>query len=190
MGIPRSRNHQELPRALHTPAFVTTGEPTGRRTAMADMSALKNAKRLLNKDPRFAHRKLSTVNPTRATEKKKRDLVRGVSEITAMIEKLKIEQSMLRKEIKADADGIEEYSGARGLIERTIEDCEARLKKNRATIKMFGEAIGPLETQYVELQKDSKVRFEDAKKFYEKAIQMLIDKFDYNPAFKRPGDQL
>ena len=93
-------------------------------------------------------------------------------------------------EIKADKDGIEEYSGARGLLERRVADCEARLKKNHATIAMYGECIGPLEQQYEGLLNDATTRFEDAKKFYDKAIQMLIDKFDYNPAFKRPGDQL
>jgi len=93
-------------------------------------------------------------------------------------------------EIKADADGIEEYSGGRGLLERRITDCEVRLKKNHATIAMYGESIGPLEEQYVGLLTDATTRFEDAKRFYDKAIQMLIDKFDYNPAFKRPGDQL
>merc|ERR1711865_107372 len=107
-----------------------------------------------------------------------------------MIEKLKIEHTRLKKEIAADKDGIDDYEGAKGLLLRKVEDCEASLTKNRATIKMFGESIGPLESQYVNLQKDSKIRFEDAKRFYDKAIQMLIEKFDYNPAFKRPGDQL
>ena len=97
---------------------------------------------------------------------------------------------LLVSEIKADEDGIDELRGSRGLIERKIEDCEVRLKKNRATIEMYSECIGPLEAQYDGLLTDATTRFEDAKKFYDKAIQMLIDKFDYNPAFKRPGDQL
>merc|ERR1712094_48603 len=157
--------------------------------SMAD-STLKAAQKLLGKDPRFAHRKLSTTCPRQVTMPKQRKLQRGVSEIAGIIENLKMEYSRLKKEIAADQDGIDDYSGAKGLLVRKVEDCEARLKKNRKTIKMFGDSIGPLEAQYVNLQKDSKVRFEDAKKFYEKAIQMLIDKFDYNPAFKRPGDKL
>ena len=40
------------------------------------------------------------------------------------------------------------------------------------------------------VQKDSKVRFEEARRFYDIAIQMLVEKFDYNPSFKRPGDQI
>ena len=76
------------------------------------------------------------------------------------------------------------------MLERKVVECEVRLKKNKATIVMYGECIGPLEDQYDGLLTDATIRFEDAKKFYDKAIQMLIDKFDYNPAFKRPGDKL
>ena len=55
-------------------------------------------------------------------------------------------------DIAADDDGIFEFMGARGLLERKIADCEANLKKNRETIKNFGECIGPLEKQYESLQ--------------------------------------
>merc|ERR1711977_422334 len=121
---------------------------------------LKAAQKLLGKDPRFAHRKLSTHCPRRVTIPKQRALQRGVSEIAGVIENLKMEHARLKKEIAADQEGIEDYSGARGLLERKVIDCEERLKKNRATIQMFGDSIGPLEEQYVNLQKDSKVRFE------------------------------
>eukprot|EP00656_Telonema_subtile_P023804 TRINITY_DN2541_c0_g1_i1.p3 TRINITY_DN2541_c0_g1~~TRINITY_DN2541_c0_g1_i1.p3 ORF type:complete len:108 (-),score=40.35 TRINITY_DN2541_c0_g1_i1:295-618(-) len=107
-----------------------------------------------------------------------------------MIEALKHEYVALRADIAADDAGMFEYAGARGLLERKIVECEDRLKKNREKIELFGECIGPLESQYESLQKDSKVRFEDARGFYDKAIKMLVERFDYNPAFKRPGDQI
>merc|ERR1712178_2722 len=151
---------------------------------------LKAAQKLLGKDPRFAYRELSTTCPRRVTPAKTRKLQRGVSEIAGIVENLKMEYARLKKEISADQDGIDDYEGAKGLLVRKVEDCELRLTKNRKTIKLFSDSIGPLEAQYESLQKDSKLKFEDAKKFYDKAIQMLIDKFDYNPAFKRPGDQL
>merc|ERR1711967_82176 len=157
---------------------------------MADMSAIKQAAALVRRDPLNPHRKLTTYMPTQIKVSVQRKTQRSVSEIAGMIEKLKLERTALKRDIAADDDGIFEFMGARGLLERKIEDCEINLKKNRETIKNFGECIGPLEKQYESLQKDPKVRFEDARKFYDIAIQMLIEKFDYNPAFKRPGDQI
>merc|ERR1711998_669277 len=157
--------------------------------AMSD-ATLKAPQKLLAKNPQFPHRKLSTTCPRRVTPAKTRKLQRGVSEISGIVENLKMEYARLRKEIAADQDGIEDYEGAKGLLVRKVADCEVRLAKNRRTIKLFGDSIGPLEAQYEQLQRDSKLKFEDAKSFYDKAIQMLIEKFDYNPAFKRPGDQL
>merc|ERR1711998_214121 len=81
--------------------------------SMAD-STLKAAQKLLGKDPRFAHRKLSTTCPRQVTMPKQRKLQRGVSEIAGIIENLKMEYSRLKKEIAADQDGIDDYSGAKG----------------------------------------------------------------------------
>ena len=59
-------------------------------------------------------------------------MVAQVSEIAGMIESLKMEYIALKADIAADDDGIFEYNGAKGLLERKILDCEARLKENRA----------------------------------------------------------
>merc|ERR1712166_62564 len=158
-------------------------------TTMADMSAIKRAKALVRRDPLNPHRKLTSSMPTQISQANVRKTQRSVSEIAGMIESLKHEYIALRADIAADDDGLFEYQGARGLLERKILDCADRLKKNREKIELFGQCIGPLEAQYENLQKDSKVRFEDARKFYDIAIKMLVEKFDYNPAFKRPGDQ-
>merc|ERR1712216_385982 len=169
MGDEREENCT-LPGDLRHRRFFRPDNSTSvllKQSVMTDPT-LKAAKKLLKRDPRFPHRKLSTVCQQKVGVNEKRELLRGVSEITGMIEKLKIEQGILEKEIKADADGIEEYSGARGILERRIVDCEVRLKKNRATIEVYGECIGPLESQYEGLLTDATTRFEDAKKFYDK----------------------
>merc|ERR1711871_952525 len=151
---------------------------------MADMTAIKQARALARRDPLNPHRKLTSYMPTQIKVSVQRKTQRSVSEIAGMIEALKIEYVSLKADIAADDAGIFEYNGAKGLLQRKIIECEDRLKKNRAKIKLFGESIGPLEEQYENLQKDSKVRFEEARRFYDIAIQMLVEKFDYNPAFK------
>merc|ERR1712159_253585 len=127
--------------------------------------------------------------PTQIKQSVVRKTQRSVSEIAGMVESLKHEYVALKADIAADDAGIFEYNGAKGLLLRKIEECKDRLKKNHEKIKLFGECIGPLEQQYENLQKDSKVQFEDARKFYDIAIKMLVEKFNYNPSFKRPGDQ-
>ena len=140
---------------------------------MADRSAIKRAAALVRRDPLNPHRKLTTYMPTQISVSAQRKTQRSVSEIAGMIEKLKIERISLKRgamslclafpsrrsltrrllsDIAADDDGIFEFMGARGLLERKIVDCEVNLKKNRETIKNFGECIGPLEKQYESLQ--------------------------------------
>jgi len=48
--------------------------------------------------------------------------------------------------------------------------------------------IGPFERRYEQLQHSVDGLHADAKSKYDRAVQLLVDKLDYNPAFKRWND--
>lgn len=53
---------------------------------------------------------------------------------------------------------------------------------------MFVNDIGPFQQKYAHLVDDIHGIYENAKVFHAKGIEMLIDEFNYHPAFKRWND--
>ena len=63
-----------------------------------------------------------------------------------------------------------------------------RLKKNREWAAQFATNVGPFEAKYDKLTGEIGSLYDDAKVKHGVGLQLLMDEFNYHPAFKRPGD--
>ena len=67
-------------------------------------------------------------------------------------------------------------------------ELDKRMKANLEWAEMYDREIGPFQMTYGKNTEGIAVIYDNAKKFHGKGIQMLVDEFDYHPAFKRPTD--
>jgi hypothetical protein len=113
-----------------------------------------------------------------------------VSEISQVVANLQTELKSVEAERRADAEAIahidadlRRLAGERALI-------EARMRKNQTVAAEYDVAIGPIDEIYSANVAAIGQLYEAAKGKHAKGIQVLVEQFDYHPAYKRgiPGE--
>ena len=91
----------------------------------------------------------------------------------------------LKRDIRADQIGKKEFEDHLYLLEKQKELLMRRLSANEKWAAEFDEAIGPFERKYSSLTKDISGLYDAAKEEHAKGLLVLIEEFNYHPAFKR-----
>eukprot|EP01006_Ploeotia_vitrea_P067313 TRINITY_DN96932_c0_g1_i1.p2 TRINITY_DN96932_c0_g1~~TRINITY_DN96932_c0_g1_i1.p2 ORF type:complete len:157 (+),score=62.65 TRINITY_DN96932_c0_g1_i1:104-574(+) len=108
--------------------------------------------------------------------------------IGAIMDNLKRQLAELDKELAADKEGEKEYARMLSKLEKRKAFLEQRMAENRKWIDNFDKQIGPFEKRYEHLADSISGLYENAKEKHASALQILVDKFHYHPAFKRWDD--
>lgn len=109
---------------------------------------------------------------------KQRTIMSGAS--GAVLHKM-LELKDLDHEVKALADGVQEYQDQVDLMEDRKRDLRKIVVREEAWCANFNKLIGPFEAKYEESKADVKVSYDHAKVKYKESLQMLIDEFGYHP---------
>lgn len=110
------------------------------------------------------------------------------SDLGNTIEVLRGQLKELQREIRADRVGKKEFEDQIDMLKRRREQIEKNLSTNAAWAKEFDKAIGPFERKYAGLTHEISGLYDSAKAEHAKGVQVLIDQFNYHPAFKRWND--
>ena len=108
--------------------------------------------------------------------------------VIGVIETLRNSLAKLENEIKADEEGKAEYERTIARLKIKREELEKRRSANLAWAEQYDRDIGPFQSTYGKNTEGIAVIYDNAKKFHGKGIQMLIEEFDYHPAYKRHSD--
>jgi len=110
------------------------------------------------------------------------------SAIGAQVERLRVRLGHVDTEIKADTEGIEAYTQRLRRVKLEQEMLRVRLRRNREWAAQFATNVGPFEAKYDALTGEIGHLYDAAKEKHARALQLLMDEFNYHPAFRRPGD--
>ena len=122
-----------------------------------------------------ADRRKAALNMTTAT-------------VGSLIDTLEVRLAALEAEIKADKEGVDDFGAD---IERLEKEKAALLRdseQQRAWCADFDKQIGPFDARYSVLKTSIGGLYDEAKAKHASGLQLLIDKFNYHPAFKRWSD--
>ncbi|GBG34504.1 Hypothetical Protein FCC1311_107282 [Hondaea fermentalgiana] len=107
------------------------------------------------------------------------------SDLGNTVEVLRGQLKELQREIRADRVGKKEFEDEIAMLMRRREKIEKNLADNAAWAREFDSAIGPFERTYAGLTHEISGLYDNAKEEHAKGVQVLIDQFNYHPAFKR-----
>jgi hypothetical protein len=111
------------------------------------------------------------------------------SGITGVVEDLRNEIRKIEDAIKADEDGEFEYEKVLGNLRNEKEDIKKRIAGCESYLQTFEDGPGAvIEKTYVDNTKAVKNLYNDARIGHQRGIEMLIQDFDYHPAFKQRDD--
>eukprot|EP01138_Halocafeteria_seosinensis_P006007 gb/GECG01006140.1/.p1 GENE.gb/GECG01006140.1/~~gb/GECG01006140.1/.p1 ORF type:complete len:151 (+),score=29.97 gb/GECG01006140.1/:1-453(+) len=108
------------------------------------------------------------------------------SGLTLVVENLYSQLEQIEEDLKADRDGLHDYQAQLDHLQMEREESMKFLRKNREWARKFDEDIGPFEKKFDDLSEDLGELYSQAKRKHGKGIQILIDEFNYHPAFKTP----
>lgn len=125
----------------------------------------------------------------REKELKNEKTAMDLSNVTGMMLRGDLHVKKLQQEVKALADGIEEYEGRLSLIAESKRRHTIERQKHLDWCETFDKHIGPFEQQYEEAKAEVGVSFDYAKRKYNESYQKLIDDFGFHPQYKRWFDE-
>eukprot|EP00163_Fabomonas_tropica_P014462 TRINITY_DN2632_c0_g1_i2.p1 TRINITY_DN2632_c0_g1~~TRINITY_DN2632_c0_g1_i2.p1 ORF type:complete len:146 (-),score=18.75 TRINITY_DN2632_c0_g1_i2:57-494(-) len=143
----------------------------------------------------------STTSSVRKVRSKKRDdnvtskgnqkmVTSTSSTISAKIEHLKREINELDAEIRHDREGTRSYDGDVQLLLNEKAQHMRKIAENKKYMEEFKNDIGPMEDKYNSAVEEINRLHKEAKRSHREAMKFLVEKMNYNPAFKRWNDEL
>ena len=122
------------------------------------------------------------------TQKEFEKLNSTANGVAGVIETLRIKLQVLDSELKADEDGKAEYERQIVRLKIKRDEIETRVKASKQWAEQYDRDIGPFQSTYGKNTEGMAAIYDEAKKKHSKGIQMLVEEFDYHPAFKRHSD--
>ena len=140
------------------------------------------------KDP-MLDSKIAMQHARREKERKNAANARIFSEVTGSVVKKSLLLKDTKHQLQALNEGFTSYQDQIDLLEEKKKDYLREVQKHEAFMKDFEEMIGPFQAKYEECKKTVKGSYDFAKGKYKQSLQMLIDNFGFNPAYKRWFDE-
>ena len=121
-------------------------------------------------------------------DRRKTELNMTTANVGSLIETLEVRLAALEAEIRADKEGVEDFGNDIARLEKKKALLARDSAQQREWCSQFDEQIGPFEARYSVLKTSIGGLYDEAKSKHARGLQLLIDKFDYHPAFKRWSD--
>ncbi len=112
----------------------------------------------------------------------------NLSNITAVLRNYEQQIVRLKDEIRQDNRGVSDLDKDLNPLKQRRAAILAELKELKVFCDHFDGNIGPFNRSYDQLQEGLKVRYETAKEKYAAGIKLLMDVYDYHPAYLRWHD--
>eukprot|EP00227_Mantoniella_beaufortii_P013556 CAMPEP_0197575684 /NCGR_PEP_ID=MMETSP1326-20131121/1001_1 /TAXON_ID=1155430 /ORGANISM="Genus nov. species nov., Strain RCC2288" /LENGTH=143 /DNA_ID=CAMNT_0043138495 /DNA_START=236 /DNA_END=667 /DNA_ORIENTATION=+ len=111
------------------------------------------------------------------------------SALSGSLEGLERQKKELEADIKTDEAGVFDYEQLLFRLRNKKRELEGNMAGNEEWISGFKANIGPFEAQYNALVEEIHSLYGDAKEKHAKGVQILVDEFQYHPAYKRWDDE-
>ena len=108
--------------------------------------------------------------------------------IQFMGDRLMLDLKDLERQIAVDKLAQREYAKQFAAMEARKAELWKKIAQQREFTAHFDEQIGPFEARYDELQHSVDGLHSEAQVKYRAAVQLLVDKLGYHPAYKRHND--
>lgn len=121
-------------------------------------------------------------------ERRRTELSMNTATVGSHLERLRIRLAALDGNIAADRESMAELKRVLDRLEARKARLERSVAETSGWCVDFDKNIRPFEARYSRLKTSIEGLYGEAKQKHAAGLQLLIDKFDYHPAFRRWSD--